>query len=367
VRPADPTAREATGESCTAVADHGQPLVVDWKSHERANLEEAMAGGVAVVAYDCRMLRLLGDCHLDGSYGTLGISRKEEVIELENADEIKANLPTFGGKLVADFKAEMDRGSALNLAMIMVGKRRTTVSSAARGQLRGTCEGATHFIRGAFLGAFAMGTGTRGRVSAAAQLFGSGTSGESTSTKRVKNRDGDPTVCTQVQPGASSLPAGCSAILRLELAPLAAPATVTAGRSNMEGGQPTGAACPQGLVLSGGKCTLPNATRGHDCTPGAAAECATECEKNSAQSCANLGAMYISGDGVAKDYAQAVALSRKACDGGEPLGCSNLGLMYARGDGVAKDTARAVALYRKACDGGETGACEALKRYRQTP
>lgn len=150
VRPNDPTAAQAVGESCPIVVDYGQPLVVDCKPHQRANLEEAMNAGVAVVAYDCHSLRLLSDC-LDGSYGTLGVSRKEEVIELENADEIKANLPTFGGKLAIDFKAEMQRGSALNLAMIMVGKKRTTVSSAERGQLRGTCDGATHFVRGAFM------------------------------------------------------------------------------------------------------------------------------------------------------------------------------------------------------------------------
>ena len=161
MRPNDPTAGDALGESCSAVAPYGQPLVVDWKPHERANLEEAMASGVAVVAYDCNSLRLLGDCHVEGSYGTLGVSRKEEVVELESADEIKANLPTFGVKLAADFRAEIQRGSAINLAMILIGKRRTTVSSAGRGQLRGTCDGATHFVRGAFMGAFAMGTGTR--------------------------------------------------------------------------------------------------------------------------------------------------------------------------------------------------------------
>ncbi len=52
---------------CREVGETGQPLVVDWPAHERTNVEEAMMSGVAVVAYDCKTLRLLKDCSLEGS------------------------------------------------------------------------------------------------------------------------------------------------------------------------------------------------------------------------------------------------------------------------------------------------------------
>jgi hypothetical protein len=89
--------------------------VVDWKAHERANLEEAMARGVAVVAYDCHALRVLADCRVEGSYGLLSINRKVETIELQNEDEMRVNLPATGGILAANLRTELQRGSAIDL------------------------------------------------------------------------------------------------------------------------------------------------------------------------------------------------------------------------------------------------------------
>ncbi len=54
---------------CHVVSNFGEPLVVDWEAHQRADVEEAMQDGVAVVAYDCKSLRLLKGCSVDGSYG----------------------------------------------------------------------------------------------------------------------------------------------------------------------------------------------------------------------------------------------------------------------------------------------------------
>jgi hypothetical protein len=359
VRPSAMTAAETVGESCPVVADYGQPLIVDWKAYQRANLEEAMNAGVAVVAYDCHTIRLLGDGHIDGTYGTLGVSRKEEVVELENADEIRANLPTLGVKLAVDLQAELQRGSTLNLAMIMVGKRRTTLSTARRAQLSGSCDGATHFVRGAFMGAFAMATGTRGKVGTSARLFGSDVSADSTSTRGVKNKDGDPSICEQVQPGASSLPNGCNAILRLELSPIATgeePAAIDPS-SDTPSASRAGAACPQGMALSGGKCTRATATQVHDCRSGATEDCAAQCGLGSAASCASLGEQYFFGSGVGKDVALAASLFEKGCAGGSAWACSDLGTAYAHGAGVPRDLPRALALYKKACDAGEPLGC----------
>ena len=96
-RPVERTAAEALGEPTSSgcqVGDNDQPLVVDWKAHERSNLEEAMQDGVAVVAYDCNSLRLLRSCRVDGGYAFLGTSKKEELVRLNDADEVKTNLPS---------------------------------------------------------------------------------------------------------------------------------------------------------------------------------------------------------------------------------------------------------------------------------
>src|SRR5262249_41499793 len=161
-------------------------------------------------------------CHIDGSYGFLAFSRKEQRIRFDNADEVKANLPTFGVSLLHDLSGDLKADSTVDLAMILIGKKRTTVREAKRESLRGgdACSGATHFVRGAFLGAFAMGTGTHGGAHLGTGLFGA----ESSSSRLANFRDGNPSSCQQVTSGAPSAPDECDALVRLELVALETPA-----------------------------------------------------------------------------------------------------------------------------------------------
>ena len=82
------------------------------------------------------------------------------------------------------------------------------------------------------------------------------------------------------------------------------------------------------------------------------------CESGFPEGCGDLGGLYVTGQGVPKDLAQARGLFERACTGGFPGGCSNLGLMYYRGDGVPKDTSKGLAYLKQACDLGSTRACE---------
>jgi len=49
----------------------------------------------------------------------------------------------------------------------------------------------------------------------------------------------------------------------------------------------------------------------------------------------NLGSMYGKGQGVGKDYAEAVKWYSKAAEKGDAVGMFNLGNYYAQGRGVA--------------------------------
>src|SRR5215470_9265854 len=94
VRPGDPTAAGALSENggkCVDVGGPGEPLIVDWKPEQRNDLEEAMRSGVAVVAYSCSGIKLLNECHLEGNYGYLGMTRREQVVRLNDSDEARAN------------------------------------------------------------------------------------------------------------------------------------------------------------------------------------------------------------------------------------------------------------------------------------
>jgi hypothetical protein len=353
VRPDAPTYAQASGAGggeCRAVTDNGEPMIVDWRPEQRLDLEVAMKDGVAVVAYDCKTIKVLRDCRVDGTYGFTGTTTKEQVIKLENADEIRANLPLSGLSLAGKLEGELQRGSTLDVGLVMIGKKRTTWTSVPRDELKGDCGGATHFVRGATVGAFVMSTGTRAKVSTAVELFGAGGSGGSSSSKSVRNQDGSLDDCKKGSPDLPAPPSQCGALLRLDLVAFGAKKTP----------EDAPADCPKGLVLVGGKCTQPSADKPHVCAVNDLQDCTQQCKKGDAESCSRVGDMHFTGNAAVKDDARAADYYEKACEAGVPRACSNLGSLIEKGQGRPRDPARAFALLKKACDDGNPGGCTNL-------
>lgn len=373
VRPKEATAAEGIGEGpCREAESSGEPLVVDWKPEQRGDLELMMKENVAIVSYSCKGFKLLKDCKVDGTYGFLGMSKKEQVVKLNNADEVKANLPLGGIGIAGNISAEMARGSSLDVAMIMIGKVKTTWAKVRADELKGECEGATHFVKGAMVGAFVMETGTKGQVKTAAQMFGAGASGASTSEKNVKNKDGDIADCAKSSPDDKKAPGQCQAFIRLELkgiipkAPEAAagapppPPPEVKPAGDVAAAEPT---CPKGLVMAEGKCTEPKSAAAYLCNPKDAAECETQCGKGNAASCGAAGTLHVQGSGGAsRDDKKARELLSKGCDGSDTKSCSNLGIMMLQGRGGAKDAAGASKHFEKACGDADAIACGSLGR-----
>jgi alpha/beta superfamily hydrolase len=79
----------------------------------------------------------------------------------------------------------------------------------------------------------------------------------------------------------------------------------------------------------------------------------------------NLGVMYMNGPGVTKDEKEAVRWYRLAAEQGYASAQYNLGVMYANGQGVAKDEKQAVRWYRKAAEQNDRDAKKALKRLEK--
>jgi TPR repeat protein len=75
---------------------------------------------------------------------------------------------------------------------------------------------------------------------------------------------------------------------------------------------------------------------------------------------ADLGNMYVQGNGVAKDYPQALRLYHQAIEAGNVPAISDLGYMYTHGNGVPQDYTEAVRLYRQAADLGSPGGLNRL-------
>jgi len=88
------------------------------------------------------------------------------------------------------------------------------------------------------------------------------------------------------------------------------------------------------------------------------------CDGGSAEGCLDLGADYDAGKGVAQDYAQSASFYKLACDGGSAEGCGGLGELYVKGLGVPQDSAKGTALLQKACSGGDQRSCDQLTKLQ---
>jgi TPR repeat protein len=79
-------------------------------------------------------------------------------------------------------------------------------------------------------------------------------------------------------------------------------------------------------------------------------------EQNYALAQYNLGLCYENGQGVAKDEVEAVKWFRKAAEQGDAKAQYNLGVCYRTGEGVAKDPIGAAKWFRKAAEQGDAEA-----------
>jgi hypothetical protein len=89
------------------------------------------------------------------------------------------------------------------------------------------------------------------------------------------------------------------------------------------------------------------------------------CDAGSMDGCTELGRLYQSGKGVPLDNAQARRIYEKVCDSGTKIGCFDLGTLYIAGNGGAQDYAKAFVLFQEACDGGEMAGCTGLGHLYQ--
>jgi hypothetical protein len=69
----------------------------------------------------------------------------------------------------------------------------------------------------------------------------------------------------------------------------------------------------------------------------------------------DLGLMYANGEGVGRDYDEAVNWYRKAAEQGDAKAQNALGVMYHNGFGVKRDDKEAKKWFRKAAEQGYYG------------
>ncbi len=361
-RPGELSTAEVRGGprvACELDGPRAQPLVVDLPAEERVALEAAMKRGVVAVSYDCERLVVLPECRLsDAAYGFVGVTAKEEQIRLETLEEVQANLP-FG-----TVDVDVSEGRTVDVAMMMVGQLRTP---ALGKRLEGRCEGATHFVRGATVGAFAMTQGTKAESHAAATILVE--AGETRLDRRESTRrDGRVEACRSAKTDDPAPRQDCGALLRIDLEAIGgaeAPKGVPEDFVNV---------CPRGLVLVGDKCARPNPSEAFRCTYGDTRNCVKQCRAGNVDSCVVLGVMHAHGDGAPKDARRSKELLAGPCRPGDQhrghvVACGELGLLELGGQVGTPDPAQGQALLDKACRAGRSQSCHhlALLRWHGPP
>jgi TPR repeat protein len=330
---------------------------------------------------------------VSGSYGFKGVVVKQQLIRLQDKDEIHANLPLSGQALVAQLGAELERGTTLDLATLLVGNLTGSRLSVFRDDLQGRCHGATHFVRRANVGAFVLQSGERAHAATAAALFTASAGAGTESSRVARIEDGNVESCKEANADSLNPPKNCGAIVRIHLLPISDGKGKQSAPTDPAPSNKAEAACPSGLVQRDGKCARPAAQEAHECQADNATECQTQCDRNQAASCAklarliakgkvgdanptaaarlfekacladqadactDLGIQFVLGSGVANNASQALKLFEKACQLGDANGCFNQGNLYYDGQGVLRDRKKAFELFQQACNAGKPAGC----------
>jgi formylglycine-generating enzyme required for sulfatase activity len=269
---------------CSVAKSQSEPLVVEWPSAARAELEAVARRGVVVVRYEGCEMRVLRDCRAPGRYGYVGLTRKHDKIRIRDADELYANLPVYAVK----FEGELARAGELAVDMTIVGRYETpNTQSIDESALEGRCAGATHVLSGLTIGAFEFYTNADSKQKAGAGVLGVEAGGSTQRSKETLNQDGDRGRCERSTGSDASPPDGCGAILRVEAVPLGQPkraqpqcpaATEWDGRACVARGTPAAPAAVAKLPARAyPRVSCPEGTKqvGSICEPGSMTPCPT--------------------------------------------------------------------------------------------
>jgi hypothetical protein len=226
----DPGAQQS---KCQVKQSQNKPLIVEWPSADRAELEAAAKGAVVVVKYNGCEMQLLSRCQAPGKYSYVAVTPKKDTLSIKDEDDLWANMPIGAASL----EAKLAKAGELNVVMTMVGRHQAPQSSYRARDLKGSCDGATHVISGLTVGAFEFFAGAAAEVGGGVNVLGAGAGAKSRYSKETLTQDGDLKACEAASKDAP--PADCAALLRVEVAPLT-------GRKEAEKAAMATASCADG-------------------------------------------------------------------------------------------------------------------------
>jgi hypothetical protein len=222
---------------CGVARSRSEPLVVEWPSAARAELEALSRTGVVAVRYTGCEMEVLASCSAPGKYAYTAITPKRDHVAIRNEDDLYANIPLGAAKL----EGKLASSGELDVDMAIVGRYASDRAVVTADQLQGPdCARATHVVSALTVGAFDFSAGSDAAVSGGASVGNAGGGASSSSSRELLNSDGQRTACGTAKTSDASPPEACGAIVRLEVVPL--------GQAKQEGSVGASAAAAQAVA-----------------------------------------------------------------------------------------------------------------------
>jgi hypothetical protein len=223
---------------CSVEKSQAKPLVVEWPSADRGDLEtRARRHGLVVVRYQGCEMQVLDACTAPIKYAYSPMTRKRDRVQMRDADSLYANIPVGA----AGYEAELEKSGELDVDMTLVGRWEAERSQVRADELQGTCGGATHVVSALTVGSFLFTSGADATVGGGASVLNAGVGANSTSSRKTLGQDGDESACEKATSADTFPPDNCGGALRVEVVPIGdAPAQAPS--------------CPDGTQWDGSKC-----------------------------------------------------------------------------------------------------------------
>jgi hypothetical protein len=212
------------GKNACSPKNHLRPFIIEWDATDMSSFESYAANDIVVVRYEGCELTILDECRNDSIRGSQGAYKPVEwtagsleKINIANQGELYAKLPlgaaTLGGRVSGGEKFAME--------YYVAGTRNATRDAVYVADIAANpgCEGATHFVYGYNLGAFALGSAKDFSAEAGGSAYGFGVGGKTSKTSQADKKGGDLGVCKS---DSATEVAGCKAPIRLSLRPIRA-------------------------------------------------------------------------------------------------------------------------------------------------
>lgn len=207
------------GKNACNPDNHLRPFIIEWDATDMSSFESHAANDIVIVRYEGCSLQVLGECKNDSIRGSQGAykppewtSGSLESIDISNEGELYAKLPLGAASL----GGRVSGGERFHMEYYVAGTRNATRDSVYTADLADNpgCEGATHFVYGYNLGAFALGSANELNTKVGGSVYGFGAGGSTSSKRNAEKKGGDLVTCksdsaTEVQ--------GCKAPIRLTL------------------------------------------------------------------------------------------------------------------------------------------------------